>query len=138
MSAKVLFEEYPAIYTREVACDGISPPLDCSHVAFTAKFSDFLCRLLDSQGKPNVFYHFKGYSETEVVFTFHDAFDGELAVSSAVSENAVREFGTALGCQPQLTRFPVDMYQQLVAIDRAMNPPWWKKLLGIGLVVAKD
>ena len=127
--ATALFREHTAKYTRRVTCDGISPTPDCYHVDFTEKFSDKLCLLIKSEGTASAFYHFKGYSTSEVVFTFHDAFDGELVVSHNLSESTAREFGHALGSNPQLTEFPVDLRQHFTAIDQAMNPPRWKKLL---------
>ncbi len=128
-SAKTLYSQHPAAYVEKVACDGIAPPPDSYHVEFSEAFAESLCTLIKNQGMTSAFYHFKGYSKSEVSFTFHDAFEAELVVSNAISENAIRRFGDALGCKPELAGFPVNLKQNLIAMDRAMNPPWWKKLM---------
>jgi hypothetical protein len=124
-SAKSLYQEYPAVYTKRVACDTMSPTPASFHVEFSPNFSDCLCRLIESQGLAAAFYHFKGYSEDEVVFTFHDAFRGELVLSGGLSEVAVRDFADALGCPAERAVFRVDLRKQLIALDQAINPPWW-------------
>lgn len=128
LTAKSLYSEHPARYTRKVACDTMSPVPDSFHVEFRSDFADRLCQLIDQQGLAAAFYHFKGYSDREVIFTFHDAFEGELVVSGTVAEPLVREFAHDLGCSAQQTP-AVDLRAQLAAIDRAMNPPWWKRAL---------
>lgn len=125
------YEEYPAVYKKKVACDTISPTPDSYHVAFSADFSDRLCQLIDAQGLDAAFDHFKGYSGGEVVFTFHDAFEGELVLSSNLGEAAVQEFATGLGRTAELAAFPVDVRQNLGAVDQALNPPWWRRALRI-------
>ena len=127
LSAKSLYEEYPAIYTKKVACDTISPTPDSFHVAFDSVFAELLCDLIDTQGLPAAFYHFKGYSEQEVVFTFHDAFEGELVLSSSLDERAVREFASGLDLPVENAVFVVNLRDQLAALDRALNPPWWRR-----------
>ena len=131
LSAKSLYEEYPAIYTKKVACDTMSPTPDSYHVEFSADFSDRLCRLIESQGLAAAFYHFKGYSESEVIFVFHDAFEGELVLSSSLSEAVVQEFASGLGQRAEHAVFPGDLRENLKQIDRAINPPWWRRALGI-------
>jgi hypothetical protein len=131
LSARSLYQEYPALYTKKVACDSVSPTPDSFHVEFSASFSDRLCQLIQSQGLAAAFYHFKGYSEREVVFTFHDAFKGELALSSNLPAVAVRDFATSQGRMAEHTVFPVDPLKQLISIDRVLNPPWWRRALRI-------
>ncbi len=131
LSAKSLYADYPAIYTKKVACDTMSPTPDSYHVEFSADFSDRLCQLIESQGLSAAFYHFKGYSQNEVIFTFHDAFEGELVLSSSLSEAMVRDFAGGLGRAAEHAVFPVDLREHLKQIDRAMNPPWWRRVLGI-------
>jgi hypothetical protein len=131
LSAKSLYEEFPAAYTQKVACDALDPIPDSYHVAFRAEFSERLCRLIESQGASAAFDHFKGYSKSEIVFTFHDAFQGELVLSSSLGEVAVRAFASELGCVVESAAFPADLRQQLVAMDRILNPPWWKRILRV-------
>jgi hypothetical protein len=113
----------------------MSPPqifsLKPYHVEFTADFSDRLCLLIESQGLAAAFYHFKGYSESEVIFTFHDAFEGEFVVSRGVREESVREFANGLGRRVEVAAFQVDLREQLRKLDQAMNPPWWRRAVGV-------
>jgi hypothetical protein len=129
LTAKSLYADYPARYRRKVPCDVICPPPESYHVVFTADFADQLCQLLTSQGFEGTLYHLKGYSEQEIVFSFHEAFTGELVVSNSKPETVVREFAASLNCSVELARYPVDAHEQLVLMDRALNPPWWKRLL---------
>lgn len=131
LSARALYEAYPARYTKKVACDSLSPTPDSYHVEFCADFANRLCRLIASQGLAAAFYHFKGYSETEVMFTFHDAFEGELVLSNTLSEAGVRDFASGLGRTAEHAVFPVDLREYLQQLDRAMNRPWWRRALGI-------
>ena len=128
-SAKAFYEEFPALYRKNVACDGIDPVPDSHHVAFGPTFTERLCQLIASQGMAAAFYHFKGYSEQEIVFTFHDAFEDELVISTSVPESAVQEFANALGQVAILTPFSINLRDQLGRMDRALNPPWWRRVL---------
>ncbi len=132
MSAKALYEEYSATYIRKVMCDTIDPQPDFYHVAFSDEFAQRLCRLIESQGMEAAFYHFKGYSQTEIVFTFHtfrNFFKADLLLTSSLPEKAVRDLSDALGCKLELTPFPRDFRKQTVLLDNALNPHWWKRLL---------
>jgi len=129
LTAKALYAEHPAIYMKNVACDTISPVPESFHVAFSPEFASRLCQLIVSQGFERTFYHFKGYSKSEVVFTFHDVFIGELALSNNLPEVAVREFATALRCNVELATYPIDHRAQIMAINRVINPPWWRRML---------
>lgn len=128
-SAKAFYEEFPALYRKNVACDGIDPVPDSYHVAFSPTATERLCQLIASQGMTAVFYHFKGYSEQEIVFTFHDAFEDQLVISINVPEAAVQEFARALGQVPTLTPFNINFREQMERMDRALNPPWWRRVL---------
>jgi hypothetical protein len=131
LTSRALYEEHPAVYRRMVACDTIHPVPESFHVAFSAEFARRLCQLLASQGKDAAFTHFKGYSEREIVFRFHDAFVGEFVLSHSVPETAVREFATALGCTVELAVHPTDLREQVMAMDRMLNPPWWRRMLRV-------
>jgi hypothetical protein len=129
LTAKSLYADFPARFTKKVPCDTIYPVPESHHVEFTADFADQLCQLLASQGFEGTLYHFKGYSEHEIVFSFHDAFIGELVVSHSKPEAVIREFAASLNCSVELATYPVDMREQIVLMDRALNPPWWKRML---------
>lgn len=131
LTAKSLFEEFPAKYRGNVSCDTLIPVPESFHVEFSEDFATRLCQVIKSQGLAAVFYHFKGYSETEVVFTFHDAFESELVVSKNVPEAKVMEFAKALGLTAERSNFPGDLRQQLIAVNRALNPPWWRRILNL-------
>jgi hypothetical protein len=128
LSAKSLYADFPARFTKKVPCDTIYPVPESHHVVFTADFADRLCQLLASQGYEGTLYHFKGYSEQEIVFSFHDAFMGELVVSHGKPETVIREFAASLNCTAELATYPVDMREQVVMMDRALSPPWWKRM----------
>lgn len=128
-SAKALYEEFPALYQKNVACDGIDPAPDSYHVAFSPAFAERLCRLITSQGMAAAFYHFKGYSEQEIVFTFHDAFEDELVISTSVPEAGVHEFARALGRMTIPTPLSINSREQMERMDRALNRPWWRRVL---------
>jgi hypothetical protein len=129
LTATSWYEQHPAIYMRKVACDQFSPIPAFYHVTFTDAFAEGLCQIIASQGLVRAFYHFKGYSEREILFTFHDAFEGALYVSNSVDKSSVDEFAASLGKSAQQEIFP-NQLEKLRAIDRSLNPPWWKRLLG--------
>ncbi len=129
LSAKSLYAEFPARYLGKVACDTLSPTTASYHVEFTEDFAETLCRHIASQGLDSMFYHFKGYSKEEVIFTFHDTFQGTLEVSGRLREDNVREFAGKLGLIAQADRLQIDLHKQLLAWDRLLNPPWWRRIL---------
>lgn len=129
LTAKSLYGEYPANYIKKVACDTISPVPESHHVAFGMEFSNRLCQLIESQGLTAAFDHFKGYSEQEILFTFHDAFKGELVLSGSLTEASVREFAGGLRCNFERAVFAVDQREQLIRFDQFLNPPWWRRAL---------
>ena len=108
LTAKSLYAEHPAIYTKKVACDTISPVPESFHVAFSPEFANGLCQLIVSQGFEGTFYHFKGYSQNEVVFTFHDVFMGELVLSNRLPKATVIKFASALGSTAELATYAID------------------------------
>ncbi|PTY01973.1 hypothetical protein DB347_25210 [Opitutaceae bacterium EW11] len=128
-TAKSLYAEHPAKFARKVACDTLSPEPDSFHVEFSPLFAQRLSALIEQQGRESAFRHLKGYSPEEVLFTFHDAFEGELVVSSSVAEVAVSEFALASKASFSLKQFEFDPHTQLVALDKALNPPWWARLM---------
>jgi hypothetical protein len=132
LSAKTLYEEHPADYVANVPCDTIHPVPASYHVAFSEEFARRLCLLVDSQGMAANFYHFHGYNNSEKIFTFHswrNNLEGELSLAGNLDETKVRSFASALNCTPELVPFPRDLRQELKNLNRALNPPWWRKLL---------
>lgn len=132
LSAKALYEEFPPSYKANVACDTIHPVPASYHVAFTEEFVRRLCQLVESQGMAATFYHFHGYTETEVIFKFHswtNDLEGELLLDGNLDAAHVRSFAGALNCTPELVPFSRDLRQELNNLNRALNPPWWRKLL---------
>lgn len=134
LTARSLYEEFPARYTRTVLCDTIHPTPEEFHVRFEADFAERLSHIILQQGLESAFYHFKGYSETELVFSFHsmgDDFECTLIVSTAVAEEAVRQFARDLGQTAELATFPHGRLAKLKEIDAALNPSWWRKVRNI-------
>ncbi len=134
LSAKSLYEEFPAKYRRLVACDTISPQPEAFHVVFDPTFAEHLSGIIRSQGMESAFYHFKGYSSTELIFSFHsfsDAFDVELTISESVSETTVTRFAEALGQRAAIATFPEPLIEQLKKFDAIINPSRWRRLLNV-------
>jgi hypothetical protein len=129
LTAKSWYEEYPANYEGKVACDTLMPIPESFHVAFSEQFAEGLCQIITSQGLWRAFYHIKGYTEREILFSFHDAFDNAFTISSCVSEANVREFANKMGLIAQATKFPPDRLEKLRKMNRIFNPPWWKRVL---------
>jgi hypothetical protein len=85
------------------------------------------------------FHHVKAYRGEELLFTFHDAFDGScLLVSDRVPEESVRAFASPLGgtYQRELNaskQDPEELLRVFRALENAhksqMNRPWSKKAL---------
>ncbi len=131
LSAKALYEEHPANYLANVSCDTIHPVPVSYHVAYTDELIRKLCLLVESQGMEAVFYHFKGYTKTEVIFSFHswrNNLEGSLSLAGNLEESRVTSFANALNCATELVPFPHDMHQKLRRINQALSPPWWKRL----------
>lgn len=129
LTARSLFEDFPAKYRRNVSCDTLIPIPESYHVAFSADFATRLCQVIKSQGLAAVFYHFKGYSTTDVIFTFHDAFESELVLSKNIPESKVLEFATALGVTAERSVFAFYGRKQLLALNQNLNPQWWRRVL---------
>ena len=132
LTATSWYEQHAAPNIQKVACDQFSPIPEFYHVTFTADFAEGLCEIITSQGLARAFYHFKGYSEREILFTFHDAFEGPLLVSDSVNKASIDEFTTALGKNALQEIFP-NQLENLRAINQILNPPWWKRLFGYSI-----
>ena len=131
LTAKALYNEYPARYVKRVLCDTLIPAPESFDVCFEQDFSERLCQLIAQQGMSATFFHFKGYSETELIFSFHtyaDAFDSDLVISENVSEIAINEFAQKLGQNADLTYFPSNQFEKLKKVDAIINPSWLRKM----------
>jgi len=132
LTAKSLYGENPARYVCRVACDTLSPVPDSFHVAFTPELAEHLCQIIAHQGMETAFYHFKGYSKTELIFSFHtfrDAFESEVVVSRSIGEAEVQNFADALGETVELATFPSERLTELKKINAIVNPRWWERIL---------
>jgi len=132
LAARSLYEEFPAHYRRKVACDTLCPEPEAFHVSFEADFTARLCAIISSRGMDAAFYHFKGYSSTELIFSFHslsNSFDAEVVISETVDERSVIRFAEALGQRAEQAFFPEDHLKRMTDINAILNPPWWRRLL---------
>ena len=91
------YENNRAKHPVAVVRDTIFPIPETFHVSMTETVIDGLVELLGHHARPECFDHVKGYTGETLLFTFHDAFDGDLLVSDLIPENAVKEFTTILG-----------------------------------------
>jgi hypothetical protein len=81
----------------EVVRDTISPVPDTYHVGFSPEVSAGLRRLSEKHPVAEMFDHIKSYKDVTMLFSFHDAFDGQMLVSENVPEAAIERFCRSLG-----------------------------------------
>ncbi|HWW03141.1 MAG TPA: hypothetical protein VNZ64_25800 [Candidatus Acidoferrum sp.] len=141
--AKEVTEFYEANRARGgavcVVRDMIFPVPEIFHVQMRPGLIEELVNLLGKHSQQCCFTHVKAYSEAQLLFAFHDAFDGSsLLVSDRVPAKRVQAFcaGTGATCcrEPnQNERDPEVLRRLLWAME---NPdqvrilwPWWKKAL---------
>jgi hypothetical protein len=91
------YERHAPTDTVPVVRDTISPEPDIFHVSFSPAVIDGLCELAGERESSELFDHIKGYHNGALVFTYHDAFDGQLRVAERVPESVIREFCELLG-----------------------------------------
>lgn len=81
----------------DVARDMILPVPDMYHVTFSPEVSARMREFASSRNVTEMFYHIKAYKDGNLLFTFHDAFDGWLRISGHLPEETVARFCKSLG-----------------------------------------
>ncbi len=125
--ARALFREKAALSARRVACDTLDPIPEAFHVIFDQDLAERLCAIMATTGVDSCCCHFKGYSENQIIFTFHGAFEESLVLSINLPEEAVRDFSERLGLQVVRDSFPTDPRVLLEQMDRSLNPTFWQR-----------
>jgi hypothetical protein len=95
------YELHRASNAVAVARDTIFPIPDVFHVAFSPGVAEQLRELAANRPWPAMFDHIKAYQRESMLFTFHDAFDGQLQISEKIAESLVAEFCSSLGASYQ-------------------------------------
>lgn len=131
------YERHAASNTVAVIRDCISPIPDVFHVSFSTAVIDGLCELAGERDNSELFDHIKAYHDGTLIFTFHDAFDGQLRVSGRVSESSIRNLSAAVGGtytqEPTKQRDMEQLRSFLWALEnpdkvRFTREPFWRRI----------
>lgn len=92
------YEAHRASNAVPVCRDTIFPAPQMFHVAMTAEVVEGIIGLLRAHPREACFNHVKAYRNEELLFAFHDAFDGsDFLVADRVPEQNVQAFCSSLG-----------------------------------------
>lgn len=81
-------------------------PIDCGTIfpvpqIYRLQFKEVLIQgmleMLQERTIQDLLTHLSGYADSHLIFSFHDAFDGDLHLSDKISEDLLRTFCGALG-----------------------------------------
>jgi hypothetical protein len=131
------YERHAATDTVPVARDCISPVPDVFHVVFSPAVVDGLCELAEERANPELFDHIKAYHDGTLIFTYHDAFDGQLRVSGRLPESVILEFSSLMGGtytqEATKQRDPEQLRRFLWLLEnpdkmRVAREPIWKRI----------
>ena len=134
---------YEANRAREnavcVVRDTLFPVPEIFHVQMRTGLAEDFLNLLGKHPQPRCFTHVKAYRDAQLLFAFHDAFDGSpLLVSDRIPAERVQAFCANTGATSRLEpnenkRDPEVLRRLLWAME---NPekvkilwPWWKRAL---------
>lgn len=129
-----LYERYVPAVIVPVARDTIAPMPKMFHVVFSDVLIGELCEMAQGRETRELFYHIKGYCGQKLLFTFHDAFSGQLLISGDIAEPMVAEFCGALGVpymsEPAKKRDKAGLKRILFALENGgrFPVPFWKRI----------
>lgn len=122
-----------------VVRDTIFPVPEIFHVQMRPGLIEELVNLLRQHSQQRCFIHVKAYREAQLLFAFHDAFDGSpLLVSDRIPAERVQAFcaGTGAAChrEPNVNKRDPEVLRRLLwAMENPskvrMFWPWWKRAL---------
>ncbi len=122
-----------------VVRDMIFPVPEVFHVQMQAGVIEGLVNLLGRCSQQSCFAHVKAYHEGQLLFAFHDAFDGSsMLVSDCIAGEQVQAFcaktGARCRCEPNVNKRDPEVLRRLLwAMENPdkvrMFWPWWKKAL---------
>ncbi|MCW1884420.1 hypothetical protein OKA04_06730 [Luteolibacter flavescens] len=130
------YESHRAKNPVAVVRDTISPTPDTYHVDFSPAVVTGLCELTATRTSGEAFYHIKAYRGETLLFTFHDAFEGDLLISEHIAESTVADFCIRLGVtyrqERNTKRDPEQLRRLLWALEnpdqvRFVGEPWWRR-----------
>ena len=133
------YRSHPARNAVAVIRDTIFPAPAIYHVTFSLPVSVGLREFAACRPVKEMFDHVKAYRGESVIFTFHDAFDGQLRISAHVSEAIVMEFCRKLQviyrCEETKARYRGQLRSLLERVETRRQPCsrwklWWRRLLG--------
>lgn len=120
-----------------VARDTIWPIPEIYHFSFSAEVSTGLRQFAGQRPVSEMFDHIKGYQGGNLLFTFHDAFDGWLRISDHIPQATVARFCQSLGApshhEETKPRDPEQLRRLLWLMDnphkiRIAGESWWKRI----------
>jgi hypothetical protein len=133
------YEQNRARDAVSVVRDTIFPVPDMFHVKITTPVLDHFPQLISKYSLAKSFHHIKGYTGENLLFSFHDAFDGSfLLISGDIPEASITSFCDLCAAKFYReknvnNRDPAQLEGFLWALenpDKIRFPrPWWKKLL---------
>lgn len=136
--AVTFYERHRAPNAVAVVRDTIFPVPDIYHVSFSLEVATRLRELAASRPVQELFDHIKAYLEEFLLFTFHDAFDGDLLISEHIAEPVVAKFCLSLGVNYQRElnvnkRDPEELRRLLYMMEsphkiQIRRESWWKRL----------
>ena len=136
------YELHRAGNAMTVMRDTIYPVPETYHVAFSPEVILKLQEFAAACALPELFDHIKAYRGESMLFTFHDAFHGELLISEHIAELVVMEFCKKLGvsCHQEQNKWDAAKSEQelrrfaeiLDHPEKAQlgKDPWWKRWFG--------
>lgn len=99
--ARKIYAEHHSQAKYRPARDTLSPRTQLHYCIISRALADDLEGLLRSHEVKEVFWHVKGFSDRELLFSIHDADLGDSAfLSSHIDSKVVRAIGSAIGRKP--------------------------------------
>jgi hypothetical protein len=135
-----LYQKHRALNAVSVIRDTIFPIPETFHVSATPELINSLVGFLNKYERMACFDHVKAYQAGNLIFAFHDAFDGSASClfSDQIPEDNIKAFAASLAGKYRLEsninhRNPEQLRQFLWLLENPQklktNWPWWKKAL---------
>jgi hypothetical protein len=97
LEAATLYSKHRASNTMPIDCGTIFPVPDMDHLNFDRDLVNGILEILERRTIQDLLTHLSGYVDRHLIFSFHDAFEGDLHVSDGIPEDSLRTFCGALG-----------------------------------------
>jgi len=96
-AAAQLYLAHRATNAMEVVQETVIPLPQMYHCVMSDELLKTLGEMAAGRPASDLFHHLKAYRESVLLFTWNDAYEGELRISEHVTENALERFCQALG-----------------------------------------